>query len=118
MKTVFFLLWVGLCGLSWAQNYRSSREAVPMAPREFRGAWVACVYNIDWPSRKGLSAGSQKAELRRILDMMKASNMNAMIFQVRPHADAVYRSSMEPWSPWLTGSMGKNPGYDPFACVV
>jgi len=89
-----------------------------MAPREFRGAWVACVYNIDWPSRKGLSAGSQKAELRRILDMMKASNMNAMIFQVRPHADAVYRSSMEPWSPWLTGSMGKNPGYDPLAYAI
>jgi len=89
-----------------------------MAPREFRGAWVACVYNIDWPSKKGLSAASQQAELRRILDMMKASNMNAMIFQVRPHADAVYRSSMEPWSPWLTGRMGGNPGYDPLAYAI
>jgi uncharacterized lipoprotein YddW (UPF0748 family) len=89
-----------------------------MVPREFRGTWVACVYNIDWPSRKGLSAGSQQAELRRILDRMAGLNMNAIIFQVRPNADAVYRSSLEPWSPWVSGTMGKSPGYDPLAYCI
>lgn len=104
--------------LASAQRYSPSRETPPMVTREFRGAWVACVYNIDWPSRKGLSAGAQQAELRAMLDQMVRLNLNAMIFQVRPHGDAVYRSRMEPWSPWLTGSMGKSPGYDPLAYCI
>jgi uncharacterized lipoprotein YddW (UPF0748 family) len=109
---------VGMTGWGWGQDYGPSREKVPMVPREFRGTWVACVYNIDWPSRKGLSAGSQQAELRRILDRMAGLNMNAIIFQVRPNADAVYRSSLEPWSPWVSGTMGKSPGYDPLAYCI
>jgi len=102
-------------GSGGAEDYVAVRERVPMAPREFRGAWAACVYNIDWPSRKGLSAGAQQAELRRILDKMAELKMNALIIQVRPHADAVYASRIEPWSPWLTGVMGRSPGYDPLA---
>jgi len=101
-----------------AQTYSPSREKPAGLPREFRAAWVASVYNIDWPSRKGLSASSQQAEMRRILDKMVSLNMNAMIFQVRPHADALYSSSYEPWSPWLTGQMGRSPGYDPLAYCI
>jgi len=89
-----------------------------MVTREFRGAWVACVYNIDWPSRKGLSSSAQRAELRSMLDQMVKLNLNAMIFQVRPHADAVYNSRLEPWSPWLSGTMGRSPGYDPLAYCI
>ena len=44
--------------------------------------------------------------------------MNAVIFQVRPQCDAVYHSSIEPWSPWLTGTMGRSPGYDPLAFCI
>jgi len=84
-----------------------------MVPREFRGAWVAVVYNIDWPSRKGLNAGQQQAEMRAILDRVRDLRMNAVMLQVRPHCDAVYQSAHEPWSPWLSGTMGKSPGYDP-----
>jgi len=91
---------------------------VPDFPREFRGAWSAAVYNIDWPSSKGLSAGAQKAQLVSILNKMEAMNMNAIIFQVRPHADALYRSSKEPWSHWLTGTMGRSPGYDPLQFCI
>lgn len=109
---------MGLTVWTSAQSYAPSREKVPTVPREFRGAWVACVYNIDWPSKKGLSAGAQQAELRRILDKLQSLNMNAIIFQVRPQADAVYRSSIEPWSPWLTGRMGRSPGYDPLAYCI
>jgi uncharacterized lipoprotein YddW (UPF0748 family) len=107
-----------LVGMAGAQSYVASREKVPSAAREFRAAWVACVYNIDWPSSKGLSARTQQAELRRILDKMASLRMNAMIFQVRPQADAVYRSGIEPWSPWLTGTMGRDPGYDPLAYCI
>lgn len=109
---------MGLALGASAQSYGPSRERPPVIPREFRGTWVACVYNIDWPSRKGLSASTQKAELRRILDKMAAMNMNAIIFQVRPNADAAYQSSLEPWSPWLTGTMGRSPGYDPLAYCI
>ena len=89
-----------------------------MVTREFRGAWVASVYNIDWPSRKGLSSSAQQGELRAMLDQMVRLNLNAMIFQVRPHGDALYKSSIEPWSPWLTGTMGRSPGYDPLAYCI
>ena len=96
-----------------AQAYRPSGEKPPMPAREFRAAWAAVVHNIDWPSKKGMSSGTQQAEMRAILDRMASLNMNALILQVRPHCDAVYQSSKEPWSPWLTGTMGKSPGYDP-----
>ncbi|QTN31429.1 family 10 glycosylhydrolase [Akkermansiaceae bacterium] len=98
-----------------AQNYSPVSERPPQITREFRAAWVAAVYNIDWPSASGLGASAQQAEARAILDRLASLKMNAVILQVRPHADALYASSLEPWSPWLTGTMGKSPGYDPLA---
>ncbi len=89
-----------------------------MVPREFRAAWVASVYNIDWPSRIGLSAAAQQAEMRALLDRMASMRMNAVIFQVRPNADAVYASSIEPWSHWISGRQGVSPGYDPLAYCI
>ncbi|MGE9266602.1 MAG: glycoside hydrolase family 10 protein [Verrucomicrobiales bacterium] len=115
-----FLLFWALLG-AWgaqAQQFVPSREQVPAVPREFRAAWVACVYNIDWPSRKGLSAQAQRGELVALLDKMAALRMNAVIFQVRPNADALYQSRYEPWSHWLTGRMGQSPGYDPLAFCI
>ncbi len=101
-----------------AQNYAPVAERPPALAREFRGAWIACIYNIDWPSSPGLSAGAQQAEMRGILDKIVALKMNAVIFQVRPQGDAVYSSSMEPWSASLTGTMGRSPGYDPLAYCI
>ncbi|WP_423130373.1 glycoside hydrolase family 10 protein [Gaoshiqia sp. Z1-71] len=80
---------------------------------EFRAAWVATVNNIDWPSKPGLTPNQQQAEAIELLDLMQQNGMNAIIFQVRPAADAFYPSSLEPWSRYLTGTPGKNPGYDP-----
>ncbi|HET6406954.1 MAG TPA: family 10 glycosylhydrolase [Chthoniobacteraceae bacterium] len=85
---------------------------------EFRGAWVASVYNIDWPSKPGLSAGQQQAELREMLDKAKAIGLNAILFQVRPMADAVYESRIEPWSGFISGSQGSGPGYDPLEFAI
>ncbi|MGI9090957.1 MAG: family 10 glycosylhydrolase, partial [Gemmatimonadaceae bacterium] len=70
--------------------------------REFRGVWVATVANIDWPSRPGLSTWDQQAELLAIMNKAVALNMNAVVFQVRPQADALYSSAYEPWSPFIT----------------
>ena len=101
-----------------AQNYAPVADRPPALAREFRGAWIASIYNIDWPSSPGLSAGAQQAEMRGILDKIVALKMNAVIFQVRPQGDAVYASSMEPWSASLTGTMGRSPGYDPLAYCI
>src|SRR5215212_7345974 len=92
----------------------------PPAPREFRGAWVASVANIDWPSRPGLSVWEQKLELIQLLNRAADLNLNAVIFQVRPAADALYESKYEPWSEYLTGQMGRapRPYYDPLAFAV
>lgn len=85
---------------------------------EFRGAWVATVHNIDWPSKPGLSADEQKAELIHLLNVASRLKLNAILLQVRPESDALYRSSMEPWSRFLTGKQGQNPGYDPLAFAI
>src|SRR5215471_11974134 len=92
----------------------------PPPLREFRAAWVATVGNIDWPSRKDLTSAEQKAELLAILDRAQQLKLNAIIFQVRPACDALYASAIEPWSEYLTGTMGKapEPYYDPLAFAV
>lgn len=118
LATLVTILLLSFSHSIFAQAFVSSTEKPPPVPREFRGAWSACVYNIDWPSRKGLSVASQQAELRRILNKMQSLNMNAIVFQVRPNADAVYRSSLEPWSSWISGTMGASPGYDPLEFCV
>ncbi|MCS7033198.1 MAG: family 10 glycosylhydrolase [Phycisphaerae bacterium] len=92
-----------------------ARLSPPPAPREFRGAWVATVGNIDWPSQPGLSSDQQKREALAILDRCKAMNLNAVVLQVRPSCDALYPSKLEPWSFYLTGKQGAppEPFYDP-----
>lgn len=91
------------------------RLNLPEVNREFRAAWIATVANINWPSKNNLSAAEQKAEAVRILDMLQDANFNAVIFQARPSADAMYKSDLEPWSYFLTGAIGKAPSpfYDP-----
>jgi len=92
-------------------------DVPPPAPREFRAAWVASVANIDWPSRPGLPVAAQKAEIVRIVETAQRIGLNALIVQVRPAADALYPSALEPWSEYLTGTQGvaPDPPYDPLA---
>src|SRR3954468_20691682 len=98
----------------------SGRFGPPPVAREFRGVWVATVENIDWPSKPGLSVDKQKQEFIAILDKCVELNLNAVIFQVRPQADALYDSKLEPWSEFLTGKMGQapEPYYDPLQFAV
>lgn len=88
---------------------------VPKADREYRAAWVASVANINWPSKPGLSVQEQQKEAIALLDLLQENNFNAVVFQVRPQADALYQSDLEPWSYYLTGEQGKapEPFYDP-----
>ena len=83
--------------------------APPAAPREFRGVWVATVANIDWPSKPGLPVDQQRAEMITLLDRARALKFNAVILQVRPAADALYPSKLEPWSEYLSGTQGVAP---------
>lgn len=99
----------------------SSQNIIPpRVPREFRGAWIATVLNIDWPSRSGLTTQQQKTELLAILDRAVALKLNAVVFQIRPAADALYNSPYDPWSESITGQMGKppTPFYDPLEFAV
>ncbi|WP_205021846.1 glycoside hydrolase family 10 protein [Streptomyces sp. HB132] len=85
---------------------------------ELRGVWIATVANLDWPSKAGLSAAAQEAELIAHLDRAVALRLNAVILQVRPSADALWPSSYEPWAQCLTGVQGKDPGWDPLGTAV
>ena len=98
----------------------SGRLGPKPVAREFRGVWVATVENIDWPSKPGLPVDKQKQEFIAILDKCVELNINAVIFQIRTQADALYDSKLEPWSEFLTGKMGKppEPYYDPLKFAV
>jgi uncharacterized lipoprotein YddW (UPF0748 family) len=93
----------------------SAPDCPPASPREFRAVWIATVANIDWPTKPGLPDAQQQAEVIAILNRVQALNMNAVLLQVRPGADSIYPSPLEPWAEWITGEQGKAPGYDPLA---
>lgn len=84
---------------------------------EFRGVWVATVYDIDWPKAKN-DVEAQKKEFIAILDKLQSLNLNAVFVQVRPTSDAFYNSRINPWSAYLTGTQGKYPGYDPLQFMI
>ena len=108
--SLFILLSLALC-----------TYAEPRAPR-FRGAWIATVANIDWPSAEAVGNSlQQQQEMLFLLDSLQSLGVNAIIFQVRPTADALYYSELEPVSLWLTGktgSWGTQMPYDPLAFVL
>lgn len=94
--------------------------ALPMSSgvkREERSVWMATVWALDWPSSTS-STTAQKNEMVKYLDVLQKNNFNAVYFQVRTMSDAFYKSSYEPWSSYLTGTRGKDPGWDPLAFVV
>ena len=99
----------------------AAADLPPPEPREFRGVWVATVANIDWPSKPGLSGAAQRDEAIALLDRARSIGLNAVVLQVRPAADAIYPSTLEPWSEYLSGEQGRapqlagEPAWDPLA---
>ncbi len=110
----FLLFWVlaFLSQMVLGQNSPSGRE--------LRGAWIATVKNIDWPSRGGLSSDLQQQELLTLLDTLESVGINAIFLQIRPSGEVFYDSPFEPWSQWLTGEPGKQPQpyYDPLEFAI
>ncbi len=100
---------------SQAVNSTEIEATLPEINREFRGVWISTVANINWPSKNNLSVAQQKEEAIKMLDLVQNANFNVVILQARPSADALYKSSLEPWSYFLTGETGKVPFpfYDP-----
>lgn len=112
---------IALASVALLAATASAQETeAPSVLREFRAVWIATVSNIDWPSKPGLNAWDQQVELLAILNKAVTLNMNAVVLQVRPATDALYASSLEPWSEYLAGQMGRppEPYYDPLAFAV
>lgn len=76
---------------------------------EFRGVWVATVWDIDI---KYTNETQFKAAFQELIDKVLGANMNAIVYQVRPQNDAYYDSDFAPWSRWITGTEGVDPGWD------
>jgi uncharacterized lipoprotein YddW (UPF0748 family) len=113
------LLLSGLAAAAGAQTIPDSLRP-PDVKREFRGLWVATVRNMDWPSSPRISVEQQQQELLALLDRAAELKLNAIVFQVRPEADALYESPFEPWSRYLTGEQGRkpDPAWDPLEFAV
>ncbi|MCG5214376.1 family 10 glycosylhydrolase [Streptosporangium soli] len=93
-------------------------SADPPPLRQMRGMWIASVVNINWPSKPGLTPDAQRAEYLAWLDLAVARKLNSVFVQIRPTADAFWPSPYEPWSQYLTGTQGQDPGYDPLGFAV
>lgn len=102
-KTLLFVLLVALA-------------ATAQTKREFRGAWIQCVNG----QFLGMTTEKMQSTLSFQLDELQKDGCNAIIFQVRPECDALYQSSLEPWSRFLTGQQGKAPSpyWDPLQWMV
>lgn len=99
----------------------SLSSAAQSRKHEVRAAWITSAYGLDWPKTRATNQATtmrQQAELIGLLDKLKAANFNTVLFQARTRGDVFYRSKIEPFSAILTGSVGKDPGYDPLAFVI
>ena len=108
------LLLLTLCIAHVVGFAQAFTTTIGIPKREFRGAWIQCVNG----QFQGMSREAMQAELTRHLDALKRVNTNVVIFQVRPEFDALYRSTIEPWSRFLTGTQGKDPGWDPLEWII
>jgi uncharacterized lipoprotein YddW (UPF0748 family) len=97
--------------------YDKSKDEIIVDKKEIRAAWITTVGNYDWPLTKN-NPDAQRNELRNYLQKCKTLNFNAAILQIRPTADAFYPSELEPWSIYLTGIQGLDPGYDPLKYAI
>lgn len=88
--------------------------------REMRAVWIATVANIDWPASPDMKSADQRKSMQKMLDQLVENNINAIILQIRPTADAFYISGLEPWSYYLTGKQGREPRdfYDPLQFII
>jgi uncharacterized lipoprotein YddW (UPF0748 family) len=110
---------MALCLLISCASTRIARQEMKLSPkREFRGAWIQTVYQDDY---RTLTSRAFRSLMQERLDRLQACGINAILFQVRPEADAFYRSGYEPWSRFLTGRQGlppDEPDFDPMTFLI
>ena len=103
-------------------NYGGGTVLLPAAyapkPDEFRGIWVATAFNLDFAKQS--TAAEFQTSFRSLVARIAAMGFNTIMFQVRPSCDAFYRSSINPWSRWLTGQEGKqlDGEFDPMPFMI
>ncbi len=109
----------------WKAYEKFIPAETPIIKRHLRGAWISTVVNLDWPSTDTVKIANSeerikksKEELIEILDKAVELKFNAIFFQVSPEGDALYKSKIVPWSRYLTGTFGKDPGFDPLAFAI
>lgn len=106
---------------STAQDCTSGNEFNRATPkRDMRGVFIASVFNLNWPTNKVATPEVQQQELITILDNLKTNGYNTVFLQVRCEGDALYNSTIAPWSQWLTGTQGQAPfpAWDPLTFAV
>ncbi len=118
-RMICFLLLLLSATAGVVQSQQMAAPDTPGGRRELRGVWLTTLLGLDWPhaSQRG-SIEAQKKALREIFDDLRRNNFNAVFFQVRSRGNAMYRSTMEPWCSELTGTLGKDPGWDPLAFAI
>lgn len=119
-KIVYLII---ICMTVWLTlpAYGYDTDSVTSPKREMRAVWLTTFQSLDWPRHKANTPEGRKAqqeELCRILDRMKAANINTVLLQTRVRGTTIYPSIIEPWDECLTGTTGKDPGYDPLAFAI
>ncbi|MCC3154271.1 family 10 glycosylhydrolase [Hymenobacter sp. BT770] len=121
-RFLFFLFAIAWSGLGTRVQARVTADSTDTPPpkHELRGMWIATVENIDWPNQRGEAPEQYRRDYRRLLDAGQRAGINAVFVQIRPASDAFYKSTLEPWSKWLTGVQGKAPagGDDPLPFLI
>ena len=114
LKSLFAIVLIALLGACASKG--PDNIADMSSKREFRGAWIQCVNG----QFQGKGTVGMQQELIRQLDELQKDGVNAIIFQVRPECDALYKSDLEPWSRFLTGVQGQAPSpfWDPLEWMV
>ena len=116
----FQFLWILLlCVITSCSTVREEHRPVVKkeAKREFRGAWIQTAFQGEY---KEMTPAQMRKSFIKKLNYLQACGINAIIFQVRPEADAFYKSDIEPWSRFYTGQQGKAPAgnFDPMAFLI
>ncbi|NLP14299.1 MAG: family 10 glycosylhydrolase [Clostridium sp.] len=129
LLSIFIILGTSMVNMAQTNLWNAYEKFIPaetpILKRHLRGAWISTVVNLDWPSTETVKIGNtveritkSKEELTEILDRAVELKLNAVFFQVSPEGDAFYKSNIVPWSRYLTGTFGKDPGFDPLAFAI
>ena len=117
---LFTICLISIMEFAQAQCIQNPEFNEARPKRDLRGVFLASVYNLDWPTNRTATPAVQQAELITILNNLKTNGYNSVFLQVRPECDALYNSTLEPWSYRLTGTQGQAPSplWDPLTFAV